>query len=162
MSASTSLKALARNVILRNEAVRSEARRRLSSVPARRSDWDTATPRNDENLRQAFFAEGTRFAAHADELSRPEAQAQAYDACIIEWINRNHRASSPERCDQCHCAELEGAFLVPFGTARTGHTWLHLACWPTWIARRRSEAVAALSAAGVNNPGPGSFRVDGE
>ena len=103
---------------------------------------------------RSYFERARVAARTVGRSSRREAEAQAYGACIVEWISQNHRASSPERCVQCHAAEREGATLVPFGTDRSGHTWLHLSCWPTWVASRRSEAVAALSVAGVDDPGP--------
>ena len=42
--------------------------------------------------------------------------------------------------------------LLPSGTERTGHAWLHSHCWSAWSPARHAEAVAALEAMGIATP----------
>jgi hypothetical protein len=98
-----------------------------------------------------FFGERARMAA-AHGLSDIEAQARAFDCCVVEWLNRNPVRSPPGRCLGCGQAEHSHEPLLPFGTEPTGHAWLHARCWPAWHESRKAEAVAKLAMMGVNGP----------
>jgi hypothetical protein len=45
---------------------------------------------------------------------------------------------------------------LPFGTADSGHAWLHSRCWPAWYAGRKAAAMAALARLGIERPASGS------
>jgi hypothetical protein len=45
-----------------------------------------------------------------------------------------------------------GAGLLPFGTERNDHVWLHARCQETWYAGRKAKAVAALAEFGISYP----------
>jgi hypothetical protein len=45
--------------------------------------------------------------------------------------------------------------MLPFGTEPGTHTWLHSSGWPTWHAAHRAEAIAALTALGIDEPRTG-------
>jgi hypothetical protein len=82
-------------------------------------------------------------------LARPEAEARAFECCLVEWMNRSPAPSAPGWCAGCGKPEAAGAIVVPFGCEGPGHTWLHPGCWPAWHKRRRFEAEAALAALGL-------------
>jgi hypothetical protein len=64
---------------------------------------------------------------------------------IAEWLNRNFVQSNPGRCLHCGGPERAHDPLLPFGTEKSGHAWLHLVCWYTWHKARQAQAIAALS-----------------
>jgi hypothetical protein len=85
-------------------------------------------------------------------LPREQAEARAFDCCVVEWLNRNPVRSLPGRCLGCGDAEYAHDPLLPFGTETAGHAWLHSGCWPRWHSAREAEAIAALAALGINQP----------
>ncbi len=100
----------------------------------------------------AFFDERAGIAEFDGRLSREQAEARAFAACVIEWLNHNPVRSSPGRCLGCGEAEHPHDPLLPFGTESAGHAWLHSRCWPAWRAARKAQAVAALAAMGIIQP----------
>jgi RNA chaperone ProQ/FINO-like protein len=84
--------------------------------------------------------------AEQSGLARAEAEARAFECCVIEWLNRRLVGSSPDRC--CWCGGMEDVLgagvLLPFGIGP--HAWLHRGCCEAWRDWRREEAVAALAA----------------
>jgi hypothetical protein len=98
---------------------------------------------------RAYFDKRSGIAASRDGLPRSEAEALAFDCCVIEWLNQHPAPSAPGRCAWCGKAELPGAVVLPFGTEPGTHTWLHAECWPAWHQARRADAIAALSAMGI-------------
>jgi hypothetical protein len=54
-----------------------------------------------------------------------------------------------------HCGGAGDAHpLLPFGTERAGHAWLHAGCHPAWHDGRKAKAVAALAEVGISKPQP--------
>lgn len=96
-----------------------------------------------------FFEERASIGEFEGGLSRAKAEAQAFDHCVIEWLNRNPAVSAFGRCLECGRGERPGDPLLPFGTKPSGHVWLHDACWPAWHRTRKADAVAALRAMGI-------------
>jgi hypothetical protein len=82
-------------------------------------------------------------------MPRTDAEAQAFECCIIEWLNRNPTPSGAGRCAWCGQTEANGAVVVPYGTEPETHTWLHAECWPTWHETRRARAKEALIRMGI-------------
>jgi hypothetical protein len=99
-----------------------------------------------------FFGERARMAA-AHGLTGIEAEARAFDCCVVEWLNRNPVRSPPSRCLGCGQTEHSHDPLLPFGTEGSGHAWLHSHCWPAWHESRKAKAVAELATMGVHGPG---------
>ena len=99
----------------------------------------------------AFFDERAALAFDGG-VPRQQAEARAFTCCIAEWLNRNRMRSSPDSCLRCCGAEQGHDPLLPFGTERTGHAWLHSHCWSAWAADRQAEAVAALEAMRIATP----------
>jgi hypothetical protein len=100
---------------------------------------------------QAFFDERAGIAEFDGGLPRAQAEAQAFDRCVDEWLSHNPVRSPPERCLGCGGRDYHDP-LLPFGIEPTGHAWLHSRCWPNWQAARNAEAVAALAKEGIMAP----------
>jgi hypothetical protein len=102
---------------------------------------------------RSYFDERAGIAEFDGGLPRIHAEAQAFECCVAEWLNRNFVPSAPGRCAVCGGHQGPDR-LLPFGTSVTGHAWLHPRCWSAWDARRRAEAIAALAAI-IDNPAAG-------
>ena len=124
------------------------ARHKLSILALLRSSQDGWTAEDW----QARFDERAGFLEHDDGLSRVEAEVQAFECCIVEWLNRNPSSSSTGRCAWCGKPETPSAMVLPFG-AGEHHAWLHGECWAAWYQRRREEAVLALREMGITMDG---------
>ncbi len=106
---------------------------------------------------RAFFDERAGIAEHDGGLPRADAEQQAFECCVMEWLWQHPPpASGPERC--AHCGERlgepgrdlgHGRDHLPYLTGDGGHTWLHSDCHGDWTAQRRAEAVAALAILGL-------------
>ncbi len=101
---------------------------------------------------QAFFKERAGIAEFDGGLSRVDAEAQAFECCIVEWSNRYPCQSEPGRCVACGTPDRGGHTVVPFGTASHGHAWLHPECWEEWHRERRKRATDGLGAKGLPIP----------
>jgi hypothetical protein len=98
---------------------------------------------------QARFDERAGFLEHDDGLLRAEAEVQAIERCVVEWLNQHPAPSQSGRCAWCGKPESPGAVVVPFGTEPGTHAWLHAECWPAWHQSRRAEAAMALRRMGI-------------
>ena len=114
----------------------------LLSAPG--SDWSA------EDWR-AYFDERAGIGEHDGGLSRADAEARAYECCVVEWMRRH--PSPPSGSERCgHCRQLlgtPGRDGVPFLT-EGGHVWLHDACHSPWYAAARAEAARALMEMGIH------------
>jgi hypothetical protein len=106
-----------------------------------RADWDA------EDWR-ARFDERAGFLGHDGGLLRNQAELQAFEHCIVEWLNANPRRSPAGCCTWCGKAETPSAMVLPFGVGEH-HAWLHAECWPAWHQSRRGEAAIALRRMGI-------------
>ncbi len=98
---------------------------------------------------RAFFDERAGIAEFEGELSRGEAEAQAFACCVDEWLNHHPVPSPPGRCLACGAGEQAHDALVPHEMEPTGHTWLHSRCRSDWHAARVAEARTALAKVGI-------------
>ena len=96
-----------------------------------------------------FFKERAEMAEFAGGLPRNEAEARAFECCIIEWLNQNPSPSVPGRCAWCGRSESHDAVVLPYGTEPGTHIWLHSYCWIEWRKMRRSQAEDALNRLGI-------------
>ncbi len=100
---------------------------------------------------RVFYDDRAGIAEHDGGMSRDDAERQAFECCVVEWLWRNPPpASGPQRC--AHCGQPlgePGRDGLPYLTGDGGHTWLHDRCWPAWHAHRRDQALAALKTAGL-------------
>jgi hypothetical protein len=101
----------------------------------------------------AFFDERAAIGEYDGALTRPEAEARAFECCVAKWLDRHPLRSPPGRC--AHCGEANHGHdpLVPFGADANGAVWLHVRCWQAWYDAQRSRAGAELHALGVHRPG---------
>ena len=95
---------------------------------------------------QVFYDERAGIAEFDGKQTRTEAEALAFECCIVEWLNRHHRDSDPGRCAWCGKLDPDGLGVVSLGTERHCHTWLHHTCWKEWDHDRREKACRALEA----------------
>ena len=98
---------------------------------------------------QAFCHERAGIDEHGAGLSRTVAETRAYECCINEWMNRN--PPTQRGADLCiHCEKwMPENEAIPVLTGGGGHVWLHHTCHAPWMAKRRTEAAAALVAFGL-------------
>ena len=101
---------------------------------------------------KAARAAGMELALDGDDLAvsaalapRKAAEAQAFECCVVEWLNRHPVCSPPGRCLGCGGNENTYDQLLPYGAEPTGHAWLHSSCWEAWHANRKATAAAVLS-----------------
>jgi hypothetical protein len=95
------------------------------------------------------FHERPAIAEFDGALPRAKSGALALDCRVIEWLNQHPAPSVPGRCAWCGRPESASAVVLPFGTEPGTHTWLHSECWPAWHQVRRTDAIAALRAIGI-------------
>jgi hypothetical protein len=100
---------------------------------------------------RARFDERAGFLEHDGGWVRADAEFQAFDCSVVEWLNQHPAPSQSGRCAGCGRPESPGAVVVPFGTQPGTHAWLHARCWPAWYQRRREEAVLALKGMGITS-----------
>lgn len=105
---------------------------------------------------QEHFDERAGIAEFDGGLPRREAEAVAFECCIVEWLNRNFECSPPGRCLACGGGDSAHDALLPHGVEPTGHAWLHSRCWPAWHAGRKADAVTALTAMGIEDRSKGT------
>jgi hypothetical protein len=98
---------------------------------------------------QVFFNERAAIAEFDGGLTRPEAEAQAFAFCVVEWLSRHPECSPAGRCLGCGGRNQAYDALLPYGVEPTGHAWLHSRCWPAWYEARKAKAERALAAMGV-------------
>jgi len=98
---------------------------------------------------QVFFDERAGIIEFDGGLPRAEAEAKAFDCCVVEWLNRNPERSPAGRCLGCGDGKHAHDPLLPYGVEPYGHVWLHSRCWSAWQEVRRSQATEALMRMGV-------------
>jgi hypothetical protein len=91
-----------------------------------------------------YFEERAAVAKFNGGLTHADAERQAFECCIIQWLNRNPGLSVAGRCVWCGAAESDNTVVLPFGTDPGTHAWLHAECWPAWQQARRAKAAAEL------------------
>jgi hypothetical protein len=98
---------------------------------------------------RARFDERAGFLEHDGGLLRLEAEVQAFDQCIVEWLNTNPSSTLAGRCAWCGRPESPSAVVLPFGIEPGTHASLHADCWAAWHQSRRQEAALALRKMGI-------------
>jgi hypothetical protein len=103
--------------------------------------------------RRLHFEDHVATVIRVRRLSRPEAERAAYEAVLIDHLNRTFPNTDPNRCAMCDKSETPEAILLPIGVG-IRHAWLHPDCWAPWRERRRTEAVATIARMGIAEPSP--------
>ena len=78
-----------------------------------------------------YFEERAAVAEFDGGLPRDQAEVQAFECCVVKWLDLNPTQSGPGHCAWCGGCENH-APVVPFGTEPGTHIWLHAQCWPEW------------------------------
>jgi hypothetical protein len=97
---------------------------------------------------RCFFEEKTDLAERVRGLPRPEAERAAFDIILVEFLNRTHPATDPNRCASCGKSATPDTILLPIGVGAR-HAWLHSGCWEPWRAQRRAKAEEDLALLGI-------------
>lgn len=100
---------------------------------------------------QTLFDERSWSAEVYGGQTRDQAEATAFECCIVEWLNRHPCRSDPGACAACGGPDRAASTVVPFGTEDHGHTWLHPECWERWYKERRQQARQFLFALGIKS-----------
>jgi hypothetical protein len=122
-------------VIAEIKAQKSAIRRALKN--------ETDVPWDADDYR-TFHHERADIAEIEGGQTRAQAEASAFDASIVEWLNRHPEPSDAGCCAWCKGQGQSGHCIVPFGADGRGHTWLHVECWVPWQQLRRQMASIAL------------------
>jgi hypothetical protein len=104
-----------------------------------------------------FFEERAAIAEIKGGLPRAKAEAQAFERCVVTWLDRNPTPSAPGRCAWCGRSESH-APVVPFGPEPG--TQLHRECWSAWRKMRPFQAKEALTRMGICNVSDGGIVAD--
>lgn len=110
---------------------------------------------------RAFFDERAGITEVDGVRTRAEAEAIAFESCVVEWLNRHPICSDPDRCAWCDKPDRDGHAVVPFGVESHGHAWLHPECWPNWFEHRRQVATDALAKMGFIRDAISRLSTDG-
>jgi len=100
---------------------------------------------------QQFYDERAAVLEYDHELPKSDAEARAWEWCIVEWLDQHPAPSKPDRCAWCD-KPAEAGVIVPFGIEAT---WLHHDCWEPWHQVRRQEAASAMVDMGISPLVPG-------
>jgi hypothetical protein len=99
---------------------------------------------------QLFFEERAAVAEFDGGLPRKNAEAQAFECCVVKWLDLNPTPSAPGHCAWCGQSESRDA-VVPYGTEPGTHIWLHRECWSEWRKMRPFQAKEALTRMGIGD-----------
>ena len=135
------LKALARKVLDKNKPLNMALNSGRNFVQSGGVQIEQAGPQDWRH----FFGERAAVLEYDHELPKPEAERQAFEWCIVEWLNQHPSPSEPDRCAWCDKPEDAG-MIVPFGVEAT---WLHHACWKPWHQERSQDATSAMVEMGI-------------
>ena len=97
-----------------------------------------------------YFDERAAVAEFDGGLPRKNAEAQAFECCVVKWLDLNPTPSARGHCAWCGGSENH-APVVPFGTEPGTHIELHAQCWPEWQKMRQSQARKALTRMGIGD-----------
>jgi hypothetical protein len=95
-----------------------------------------------------YFEERAAIAEFDGGLPRAKAEAQAFECCVVKWLDLNPTPSARGHCAWCGQSESHDA-VVPFGTEPGTH--LHRECWSEWHKMHRSQAKEALTRMGIGD-----------
>jgi hypothetical protein len=84
-------------------------------------------------------------------LPRPDAEREAFDIVLVEFLNATRPDTDPNLCARCGGPETSDATLLPIGWGDR-HVWLHPGCLDPWRAQRGLKAEDDLARLGVVRP----------
>ena len=99
----------------------------------------------------AFYDERAGIAEFDGGLSRPEAEARAWECSVAHWINMTPPVI--DSADHCPvCGRPVGTIqtgAIPTARPGGGYVWLHRGCHAQFMIRRRVDARRALVGVGL-------------
>jgi len=97
--------------------------------PAKVGPVDPANGRADWTAEdwRARFDERAGFLEHDGGLLRVQAEVQAFQCCLVEWLNRNPSSSPAGRCAWCGKSETPGAMVCHSERVNTTHGFTPIA-----------------------------------
>jgi hypothetical protein len=99
---------------------------------------------------RGFFEERAAISEFDHGLSRADAEKNAFNHCIHEWLRQNPISSAPGICHQCLQQKgLIQAYFTGGDVHIPLHVWLHSNCANEWHDTRRDSAIASLEALGL-------------
>lgn len=109
------------------------------------SAWDATDWRT-------FYDERAGIAEFDGGLSRPDAEARAWECSVSHWINMTPPAiASADHCPVCgRPVGTIQAEAIPTARPGGGHIWLHRGCHGQFMIRLRVDARRALVAMGLH------------
>ena len=99
---------------------------------------------------RAFFDEQVQI-YQSNGLSRPAAEARAYDSCCHQWLYIKLEITHPGPCPICGDLDQPNDPLLAIGFIG-GRYWLHKGCVTAWCIARKAEAIAATDGMGITGP----------
>jgi TubC N-terminal docking domain len=101
------------------------------------------------------YAERAAIGEYDGELSRPQAEMQAFEQILTRWLKAQSAGATPTAIDTCvACSLTLGAAHV--SVLRPGGGLVHANCIPRWRREHRNRAAEALAAGGI--PAPAGWR----
>lgn len=94
-----------------------------------------------------YFLERAAISEFDHGLSRTDADKNAYDLCVQEWLRQYPISATPGLCS--HYLQSSGLLPSLDGEQDLSDTWLHQSCSETWHQSRRDEAMVALQHLGI-------------
>ncbi len=91
------------------EAIRHHKAGIVALLTAPESDWTAED-------RRTFFDERAGIAKFDGGQSQADAEAIAFECCLVEWLNRHMEHSHQGCCAWCNKPDRDGHAVVPFGT----------------------------------------------
>jgi hypothetical protein len=89
---------------------------------------------------QAYYDRHVERGEMGHLMTRAEADAYAFAACVVQWRDTTLQVTKPGICAYCGNDDAPHT-IVPYGRK----AWVHVQCWPAWYAARGAHADAELS-----------------
>lgn len=144
------LKALATAILQRDTSWDSGGTSLQKSVPIIKPIVGQFPMHWDASDWQEYYDERAGVAEHCSGMPREKAEKQAYEACVVRWLNTNpEKQINDSICPHCHTPNgAIGLSSMPVLNG-SGHVWLHRDCHASWMAQRRLRAIETLEKLGI-------------
>jgi hypothetical protein len=97
-----------------------------------------------------YFAERAAISEFDHGLPRTNAEKNAFDLCVQEWLRQNPIFSAPWLCNQCQQPTgLIQPYFTVSGIHHPANVWSHQQYTVQWHEARRDLATTALNALGL-------------
>lgn len=96
-----------------------------------------------------YFEERAAISEFDHGLPRTNAEINAFDLCVQEWLRQNPVASVPGVCNECRKRGLVQHCITDSAPHDPANIWLHQECADQWQKARRDLATTTLNALGL-------------